>query len=307
VLHEPTSGATLTLPSDWTFATREGALVATSPSGNGFVLIAGAERKFETIRQDVAGLIATRLDDVAIATTQAAARNERGALEQIVVVRGTGTSRIDGQTVDFAGNLVQTGETGALVLGAWKDEAHATVVTKTLRSLRVRKTAGEKGLEITNMATGASVKIPAGWDVVRSRNGLLTTSPDRAATALLLPWQDNFEKTMEKVRGNLLTWALKDVVIGEFGVAEAEFHESLGTVLAATGTAVDRMDSTPVEFSVVRLQLADTDQGAAMIGIWKNAERSAELQRMIRSIRVRVPEARATEASHSKEEAEQKN
>ena len=186
VLHEPSTGATLVLPEDWSFAKGAEGLMGLSENRRGFVLLAGSDEEFDALREDVKALILERLDKVAVARTRVLGVNEVGAIEEIVEVRGTGVSRADGESVEFAGMLVRSGQKGVLVLGAWKDEAHAELVAGILAGFQIQETAGEAGLEIENKATGASVKLPKDWEVARSRKGLIAACPDGNAMAILM-------------------------------------------------------------------------------------------------------------------------
>jgi hypothetical protein len=286
VLHEPSSGATLTLPEDWSFASGEGGLMAVSENRRGFVLLAAVEDDFEQVREDVRTLILTRLDDVVVAGVTVEGVDERGALEEVVVAGGTGTSRLDGETVEFSAYVVKSGEGGALVLGAWKDEAHAALVASILEGMEIKQPAGEAGLELTNARTGASLKIPAGWEVLRNRKGVMARSPDGKAMAILMPWQDGFEGSLAETRGVLLTNVFKDVSIGEFAVVEARYHESLGRVVAASGKAIDRFDEQAVEFKALRWQRVDQDQGAVLFGAWKDEQHAELVEKLFSSIRI---------------------
>jgi len=289
-LHEPSTGATLTLPDSWSMAKNEEGLISHSADKGGFVLLMGAEQNFEEVRGDVKALILDRLDNVVVATSTIEGVNERGALEEIVVATGTGTSKMDGEEVDFAGLVVKSGEMGALVLGAWKDEANQEMVAKILASLHVKKSAGKGGLEITNTKTGASIKIPEGWEIVRSREGLLAKDPNGMAMAILMNWQGNFEESLGKIRTTLLTLVFKEVEIGEFAAIEATYDKSLGRVIAASGKAVDRLDDKALEFTVIRIQDVTADHGAVLFGAWKDEKHAQQVADLMASIKIKMPE-----------------
>ncbi len=290
ILHEPATGVTLTLPETWSLATNEEGLMSFSEDKRGFVLLASSKQDFEAMRKDVKALILMRLDNVVVAKTMAEGVNERGALEEIVVVTGTGMSKRDGEKVDFAGLVVKSGDAGVLVLGSWKDEANHVLVANILESLHVKKSAGKGGLEITNANTGASITIPMGWEVVRSRKGLVTTDPNGKAMAILMNWQGDFEESLTKMRTSLLTWVFKEVEIGEFAVIEATYHKSLGRVVAASGKAVDRMDDKSVEFTALRIQNMDDDHGAVLFGAWKDEQSAKQIAELMASIKIKMPE-----------------
>ena len=290
ILHEPKSGATLTLPETWSLATSEEGLMSSSEDKRGFVLLVGVDHDFEAMREGVKALILMRLDNVVVAKTTIVGVNERGALEEIVVATGTGMSKMDGEKVDFMGLVVKSGDAGVLVLGAWKDEANQELVAKILESLHVKKSAGKGGLEITNTKTGASITIPMGWEVVRNRKGMVARDPSGKAMAILMTWQGNFEESLTKIRASLLTWVFKKVEIGEFAVMEATYHKSLGRVVAASGTAIDRLDEKPVEFTALRIQNVDEDHGAVLFGAWKDEEHAKQVAELMASIKIKMPE-----------------
>ena len=286
VLHEPTTGATVTLPGDWSFATGGEGLMALSENKRAFVLLAAAEKDFEQVRENVRALVLARLDDVVVAKSSVEGVNERGALEEVITARGKGTSKLDGEVVEFAALLVKSDDRGVLILGAWKDEQSAELVAEVLAGLQVKKSAGVAGLEVTNQRTGTSVKIPEGWEVVRTRKGMVATCPHGNAMAILVGWQGDFEQSLEKIRGVLLGWVFKEVEFGEFAVIEASYDESLGRVIASSGKALDRADGRPVDFTALRVQLVDKNEGAVLFGAWKDEEHAKEVERLMASIRL---------------------
>lgn len=285
-LHESKSGATVTLPEDWVLAKGEGGLMAHSEDDKGFVALIDAKKDFEAVRQDVRALVLSRLDDVTVEGVEAEGVDERGALGQLVAARGTGTSKLDGAEVDFAGLLVGAERGTALVLGAWKDDANRATVERILGSLRVQESAGKGGLVFHDAATGASVTIPEGWAVLRNRKGLIAAAPDRKALAVLMNWQGDFEAAVQKMRATLLKKVFDDVEIGEFAVVEASYHKSLGRVIAAEGSAVDRVDDLPVEFTALRIQSVDENRGAAFFGAWKDEEHAEQIAELVKSIKI---------------------
>ena len=286
LLHEPATGATLTLPEDWTFATGEEGLMAFSADERSFVLLRAAEKNFEQVREDVRPLILSRLDDVVVATTSIEGLNERGALEGIVKAHGVGTSKLDGEPVEFAALTLKSGEQGVLVLGAWKDAISAERVKLVLSSLHVKDSIGEAGLEITNARTGAKVKLPKGWEVVRSRKGLIAANPDGNAMAILVGWQGDFEKELARIQKVLVGWVFKEVKFGEFGIIEASHGEHMGRVVSSNGTAVDRSDDRPVDFVALRVQVPEKNEGAVLFGAWKDAEHAAQVKQLLASLRL---------------------
>ena len=127
ILHEPDTGATVTLPANWAFTTDDVGMIARSEDMNAMVAMASAEKGFDELREDVKSFILSRLDEVVVAKTTVVAVDELGAFEQLVAVGGTGISRKDSEPVTFSGVMLRSGDAGALVLGAWKDESGATL------------------------------------------------------------------------------------------------------------------------------------------------------------------------------------
>ncbi|MFT5049054.1 MAG: hypothetical protein ACI8QZ_000443 [Chlamydiales bacterium] len=283
-LRDPASGATMTLPAGWSFARGEEGLMAVSEDRNGFILLAATEKNFDEVRVDVAALVLTRLDDVVIARTALVGADERGSLEALIAIDGTGTSRMDAAQVDFSAIVMKSGDAGVLALGAWKTAAHAQAVATILHGLHVEKSAGQSGLEMTDSITGASITFPEGWSVIAGRTGILANAPERGAMVMVMRWQDGFEQGLNETRDALLTHVFKDVTLGEFAVVEASYGENLGAVVAATGSAVDRMDQKPVDFRALRIQNVSEDRGTAIFGAWKSEQHAKQVQKVLDSI-----------------------
>ena len=202
--------------------------------------------------------------------------DERGSLEALIAVAGTGTSRMDAAQVDFSAVVLKSGEAGVLALGAWKTPAHAEAVATILHGLHVQKSAGEAGLEMTDSASGASITFPEGWSVMAGRKGILASAPERGAMVMVMRWQDGFEKGLNETRDALVTHVFKDATLGEFAVVEASYGENLGAVVAASGSAIDRMDQKPVDFRALRIQNVSEDRGTAIFGAWKSEEHAKQ-------------------------------
>ena len=291
ILHEPESGATLTLPAGWSFAKGgDGGFVAFSEDERGFILLASTEKPFEEAREDVKALILGRLDDVTVAKTTVVGMDERGSLEAMIAANGKGISKRDGEEVEFSALFLKSGDTCALALGAWKSPEHAEAVATILAGLHVKKSAAKGGLEMTDATTGASITFPEGWDVVASRKGILAVDPERGGMIVVLRWQGDFEKSLEETREALLTWVFKDVTLGEFAVAEASYDKSLGRVVAASGKAIDRIDAQPVDFTALRIQRVDENQGCAIFGAWKDEKRAKQVEQIFTSIKIKKME-----------------
>jgi len=290
ILQEPETGATLTLPEGWSFAKSEGAFTALSEDESGFILLAATEQDYDAVREDVKALILERLDDVAVARSAVVGVDERGSIEALIAVDGTGVSKRDGAAVDFSALVVKSGDAGALVLGAWKTPAHKDEVAAILKDLQVRKSAGKGGLKMTDGTTGANITFPEGWEVAASRKGILAHAPERGAMVLVLRWQEDFEESLAKTRDALLAMVFKDVTLGDFAVAEASYDKSLGRVVEANGKAIDRVDEKPVDFTVLRVEIVDQDQGGAIFGAWKDEKNAKQVEKIFTSIKLAKPE-----------------
>jgi hypothetical protein len=286
ILVESKTGATVVLPQGWSSVKTDEALQAVSDDGSAYVLLAAAEKKFDEIGADVRAAILAHLDDVTVETTAVVGVDERGALEGLVTANGTGISKRDGAEVEFAALVVRSGEAGALALGAWKDEKRAEQVAKILEGLRIEKVARSGGYTMTDPTTGASITFPEGWNVAASRRGILAAAPKRGAMIVILRWQDHFEESLAKTREVLLTQVFKDVTVGEFAVAEASYDKSLGRVVSASGKAQDRVDAKPVDFTVLRIQNVDDDEGCAIFGAWKDEKHAEQVKRTLASIKI---------------------
>lgn len=292
VLQDPKSGAAVTLPADWSFATDEHGLLAGNEDGSAMVALASAEKDFETLRTNVQVALVTRLDQVAVARTTVVAADELGGFEELVVSEGQGVSRRDGKPVRFSALVVRSGDAGGLILGAWKTEAAAKTVESILDTLRVETTAGKGGLVLTNAATGATITIPKGWATIADRKALLTVAPERGGMALILRWAGDFETSVAKAREVLTGWVFKDITLGEFAIVEAAYDKTLGEVIAADGKAVDVVDEKPVEFNVLRMGLPQKDEGALIFGAWKDEKHAKAVEEMLMSIKLGKPEAK---------------
>ena len=156
-----------------------------------------------------------------------------------------------------------------------------------LEGLHIEKSAAKGGLEMTDATTGASITFPEGWSVVASRKGILAVDPERAGMIVVLRWQGDFDKSLEETREALLTWVFKDVTLGEFAVAEASYDKSLGRVVAASGKAIDRIDAKPVDFTALRIQRVDENQGCAIFGAWKDMQRAKQVEQIFTSIKIK--------------------
>lgn len=286
ILHEPHTGATVTLPANWAFTTDDVGMIARSEDMSAMVAMASAEKGFDELRENVKSFILSRLDEVVVAKTTVVAVDELGAFEQLVAVDGTGISRKDSEPVTFSGVMLRSGDAGALVLGAWKDEPGAKIVQQIINSLRIEKSAGEGGLVLTSAATGATITVPEGWKTIADRKGLLTVAPERGGMTLVLRWSGDFEKSVEKAKIVLAGWVFKDISFGEVTVVEASFDQTLAEAVTASGTAIDIVDEKPVQFCVLRMGLPETDEGALVFGAWKDEKNKKAVHEMLKSIKM---------------------
>lgn len=289
-LRDDPSGATIPLPAGWSLATSEKARIAVSADRRAFLLVSSTETDFDRLKSNVAGLLATHLDAIALTEAGVVEASERGAFEGLFLARGRGVSRIDGEGVEFRALIARSGEGGALALGGWKDEQHAALVHERLADLRVERVAGDAGLEVGDPATGATLTLPPGWRSSVSRQGLVAGAPERRALVVIVPWRDGFDAAAAKVRDRLLQAELKDVELGRFGIAEASYSRSLGQVISASGTAIDRQDQQPVTFTALRVERLDLDRGSAVFGAWKDEQHAREVAALLESIEIRKRE-----------------
>ena len=173
-LFDAATGVGLTLPANWNFAVDAVKFAAASDDGKGLVVIVAADKKFqeevleleETLGEEV-------FRDVEVDEAVILMGEKRGALEEVVAVRGSAIHRKDGKPVKFSALLVKSGDKGALVMGAWKDAEHAAVVREILEGIYVKPPKKGGGLELTHKGTGACITLPDKWTVLHRKHGLL--------------------------------------------------------------------------------------------------------------------------------------
>ncbi|MHC5065503.1 MAG: hypothetical protein ACYTG5_16185 [Planctomycetota bacterium] len=221
------------------------------------------------------------------AKTTVVAVDELGAFEQLVAVDGTGIARKDGKPVTFSGLMLRSGDAGALVLGAWKNEMGAKAVGQIMDSLRIERSSEEGGLVLTDTATGATVTVPEGWKTIANRKGLLSVAPERGGMTLILRWAGDFDESVDKAKMVLTGWVFEDIEFSEVGVVEASATgKPLTMAITKSGKAIDIIDEKPVQFSVLRLSQPKMNEGALVFGAWKNETNKQAVHEMLSSIKM---------------------
>lgn len=270
-LFDNATGVAISLPGNWEFFTDKNNLRAISEDGSAMVFMMAMEESFEKRLLTVEETAGRRFfKDVEFTEATILMGSDRGALEEAVFLRGTAVDRKDGEAVQFAGMLIKSGETAEMVFGSWKDKKHRDIVRHIVQSVRVRLPELESGLVLTDKQTGATITIPDQWSVHGARGGLLAYSPDRGAMTLIIRCDEEFRAKRNDVRDILAQRVFGSTKVGkltEFIVTDPKGFERL---LAADGTAKDRVTGEPIEFMVIVAErLGEQDSGLLILGAWK--------------------------------------
>ncbi len=140
-LFEPNTGAAITIPVDWVLAADQSRLIATSDDQKAMVVLMKTETGFEQEIMKLESSFAqqvfkdTHVDEAIILVGE-----DRGGFEAAVALKGHAIHRRDGQPVQFAAIMVKSGDSGSLVIGAWKDQKHVS----TVRGMKFRFRGGDK-------------------------------------------------------------------------------------------------------------------------------------------------------------------
>ncbi len=141
-LTDKKTGATITIPEEWSaYAYRTG-LFAFNPDRRAMTLIVMSDDDFQETRQQARAILAEKIfTDIRIGRFSAFTVMNKQGFGQVVAATGTARGRLDGEPAEFIAIVAEQPEqdSGVLVIGAWKDEEHKNVVYKTLESLRVKK------------------------------------------------------------------------------------------------------------------------------------------------------------------------
>jgi len=287
-LFDKATGVAVTLPEGWALFADKVSLRAASADGRAMLVMMATKNRFEQELLTLEETVGKRLfEDVEVDQAVILLGEDRGALEAAVAMRGTAVHRRDRQPVEFAALLVKSGEAGELIFGAWKDKKHAEVVRKIVDSVHVRLPEMESGRQLTDKKTGATITIPDFWSVAAYRTGLFAFDPDRQAMALIIICEDDFEATRLRARAILTQRVFTDIRIGKFAAFAAIDTRGLGQVLAAQGTARDRIDGTPAEFMVIVAEQLEQDKGLLIVGAWKDQEQKAIVRKTLQSLHVK--------------------
>jgi hypothetical protein len=141
-LTDKKTGATITIPDQWSVYAYRTGLVAFDPDRRAMALIVRSDGDFEGTRKRVRAMLTQRVfTDIQIGEFAAAAGISDQGLGRLVAANGTARHRLDGASAEFtvivAERLDQN--TGLLIVGAWKDDKHRELVARTLESLHVRQ------------------------------------------------------------------------------------------------------------------------------------------------------------------------
>jgi len=136
------TGATITIPDQWSVYAYRTGLMAFEPDRRAMILIVRSDGDFEATRKRVRAMLMQRVfTDIQIGEFAAMAGISEEGFGQIVVASGSARHRLDGVSAEFmvivAERLDQ--DTGLLIVGAWKDDKHRELVAKTLESLHLEK------------------------------------------------------------------------------------------------------------------------------------------------------------------------
>jgi hypothetical protein len=287
-LFDRATGVAITLPENWEFFTNKNNLRAFSEDRSATVFMMATEGRFgEKVLtvEETAGKRFFRNVEFIEATILMG--RERGALEEAVFLSGKAVDREDGQPVQFAAMLVKSGDSGELIFGSWKDREHRDIVRQIVQSVRVRLPELESGLVLTDKRTGATITIPEQWTVHGARGGLLTYSPDRGAMTLIVRCNEGFQAKRNQVRDVLTQRVFESATVGkltEFIVADSK---GFGKLLAANGTATDRVTGEPAEFMVIVAErLDEQDSGVLILGAWKTDAYQEVVRITLKSLRL---------------------
>lgn len=288
-LSEPKSGVTVTLPKDWKVGAADKGLIAVNDDRSAMVVLADCAQDFGKPVPDVAkSLQRSKLRDLKIEDAVTVAEADRGALQGLISVKGSGTNE-DGDKVTFSAFIVKAGDIAGLAVGAWKDAKQAATVAGILEGICVQNPKSHEGLVLSETQTGASVTIPAGWVTMASKKGLLAWSQDRTAMTLIIRPQEKFDDAVTKASTFLKGHVLEDVEIGKFGevsATDAVHKAEFARVVGASGKAKDRTDGKPVQLRVLAVQCPELDQGAMVLGAWKDEKGAAAVKKLLESIHV---------------------
>ena len=144
-LTDKETGATITIPDQWSaYATRTG-LFAFDPERRAMTLIIMSDEDFDATRREARAILTQRVfTDIRLGDFGTMTAVGQNAFGRILVANGTARDRMDGAPAEFMVVVAEhvdaeQNDRGVLVVGAWKDEEHKDLVKKTLESLRIER------------------------------------------------------------------------------------------------------------------------------------------------------------------------
>ncbi|MHC4967726.1 MAG: hypothetical protein ACYTF4_03800 [Planctomycetota bacterium] len=136
------TGATITIPDQWSVYAYRTGLIAFEPDRRAMTLIVRSDGDFEATRKRVRAMLTQRVfTDVQIGEFGAMAGISEQGLGRLVAANGTARHRLDGASAEFMVIVAERVDqnTGLLIVGAWKDDKHRELVARTLESLHLEK------------------------------------------------------------------------------------------------------------------------------------------------------------------------
>ncbi len=286
-LFEPTTGAALNIPDNWVFRADKNHLLAVSDDQKAMVILMKTDANFGDEISKLETSLAERVfENVDLDEAVILVGAERGGFEAAVALKGSAIHKKDGQPVTFSAMLVKTGDRGSLVLGAWKNPTHAEMIQEILDTFHIRR-PGTGGLELTHLESGATVKLPKGWQVMSYRKGLIGFAPDRGAMILIVKSDDQFADTVKRARAILTTRIFKNVKIEEFKAVVAVDRHGFREMVTASGSAQDQVDDKNVEFHVIAAEQPGDDEGILIVGAWKDKAHMEMVRKTLESLHIK--------------------
>ncbi|MHC4989471.1 MAG: hypothetical protein ACYTGC_00690 [Planctomycetota bacterium] len=285
-LFDPATGVAVNVPREWNFWVDGQHLLTADEDRRGIVFMAALD-DFEDQMARIETLLGEFVfRDVKVNEATIMLGRDRGALEGAVVATGTGIDRGDGEAVEIAAMLVQSGNAGEIIIGAWKEAAAAETVMQIVDSVRVLQPTSGTGIELRDTSTGASMRLAEGWAAYTSKTGLLAYSPERDGMVIIVRSEQDFSEKASEIRTVLREKIFTDITIGEFAAATQVLGEGFGRVVAATGAATVRADGDRAEFLAIVGSRSEGDRGMLVVGAWKNVNRKEDIASMLKSMRL---------------------
>jgi len=136
------TGATITIPDQWSVYAYRTGLQAFDPDRRAMTLIVRSDGDFEGTRKRVRAILTQAVfTDIQIGEFGAMAGITEEGIGRVVAATGTARHRMDGVSVEFMAIVAERVDqnTGLLIVGAWKDDKNRELVAKTLESLHFEK------------------------------------------------------------------------------------------------------------------------------------------------------------------------